>query len=154
MTAEIIKISHSKPAFVKLEEDKWMTDVAFKCDITLRDIGCYSFTIDPGFKFNFRSGPSWISLFIPKIGTNWLAYLIHDSLYQCHALTKNTSDLLLLLMSEYQGNLGIIRSEIIYGAVQTSTADDAWNDITKDMADKVHFEWIDREREKIWYKTN
>lgn len=111
--------------------------------------GTLVYEIMAGYMTDFRSGPSIVNPFIPKIGDILLAlaWLIHDINYHGF-LSKNLSDKLLREMLEHAG-MGIIKRNAVYYAVKLfagshyNTLDEDQGNIYNHNKTLVKMQWLD-----------
>lgn len=102
-----------------------------------------------GYMTDFRSGPSIVNPFIPKIGDTLLAFawLIHDVNYHGF-LSKKLADRLLLEMLEHAG-MGKIKRNAVYYAVKFfagahyNSLDDDQGPIYNHNKTLVNLQWQD-----------
>lgn len=97
------------------EEDRGIWKIMHKviCCIKLRNEEL-KYTVNPGFRTNYRSGPDWLEKVIEKIGSPMLAisWLVHDINYEGY-LSRKQADALLYEMLLYTGKSSRI-AELVY----------------------------------------
>lgn len=111
--------------------------------------GTLVYDIMPGFFTDFRSGPSIVNPFIPKIGDTKtaLAWLIHDVNYHGF-LSKKYADLLLLEMLENAG-MGKVKRNAVYYSVKFfagshyNNLDDDQGELYNHNKTLVRMQWLD-----------
>lgn len=111
--------------------------------------GTLVYEIFPGYITDFRSGPSVVNPFIPKIGDTRLAlaWLIHDVNYHGF-LSKKLADRLLREMLEHAG-LGSVKRNAVYYAVKFfagshyNTLDEDQGNIYNHNKTLVKMLWLD-----------
>ena len=111
--------------------------------------GTLVYQIRPSYVTDFRSGPSVVNPFIPKIGDILLAlaWLIHDVNYHGF-LSKKYADLLLREMLEHAG-MGTVKRNAVYYAVKFfagshyNTLDEDQGDIYNHNKTLVKMQWLD-----------
>lgn len=111
--------------------------------------GTLVYEIMTGYMTDFRSGPSIVNPFIPKIGDILLAlaWLIHDVNYHGF-LSKKLADRLLLEMLEHAG-MGTVKRNAVYYAVKFfagshyNTLDEDQGDIYNHNKSLVKMQWLD-----------
>ena len=140
---KVRSVRHTIGVFSKMEEDKWETHREFYADIET-DAGVISLVVDAGFRFNFRSGPRYIP-FLPKIGKAWLAWLVHDALYE----TECSQELADEIMYEILLRCGVYRwaAWLAMKAVN-AFGEDGYEQ--KDQKNRVAFHWIHRPTIRNW----
>lgn len=112
--------------------------------------GTLVYQIRPSYVTDFRSGPSIVNPFIPKIGDIKLAlaWLIHDVNYHGF-LSKKLADRLLLEMLEHAG-MGAVKRNAVYFAVKFfagshyNTLDEDQGDIYNRNKTLVRLQWLDQ----------
>ncbi|SHM20180.1 Protein of unknown function [Fibrobacter sp. UWR3] len=111
--------------------------------------GTLVYEIMAGYMTDFRSGPSVVNPFIPKIGDILLAlaWLIHDVNYHGF-LSKKLADRLLREMLEHAG-MGTVKRNAVYYAVKFfagshyNTLDEDQGDIYNHNKTLVKMQWLD-----------
>lgn len=108
-------------------------------------VGVFRFWIDAGFNSDGRSGGLLVDRIIPHYGNEitFLCWLVHDALFQSHALSFETANVLLDAMLEYAG-YGRIKRGVVGFGVGSFIGRDAYEDADKwDIINKgkVHFNW-------------
>jgi len=100
---------------VEAEGDMYLITEAFKCTIKEEGRDKYIYLVKKGFKTNFRSGPEFLDLYIPKIGKLEIAisWLIHDVNYRGYLGSRERADELLFQMLEV-ANIDPVKNETIY----------------------------------------
>lgn len=112
--------------------------------------GTLVYQIRPSYVTDFRSGPSIVNPFIPKIGDIKLAlaWLIHDVNYHGF-LSKKLADRLLLEMLEHAG-MGAVKRNAVYYAVKFfarshyNTLEEDQGDIYNRNKTLVRLQWLDQ----------
>lgn len=120
--------------------------------------GILVYEIMEGYITDFRSGPSIVNPFIPKIGNIMLAlaWLIHDVNYHGF-LSKKYADLLLREMLKHAG-MSSVKSNIVYYAVKFfagshyNTLDEDQGDIYNHNKTLVKMQWLDNKKFPIYCK--
>lgn len=112
--------------------------------------GVLIYDIHPGYITDFRSGPSIVNPFIPKIGDIKLAmaWMVHDINYHGF-LSKKYSDQLLREMLEYAGISKLKRNSVYYAVKffagsHYNTLDEDQGPIYNHNKTLVDFKWADK----------
>ena len=131
--------------------DLWEIQYAMHIEIQSSLIpGTLVYDIRPGYITDFRSGPSIVNPFIPKIGDIKLAmaWMIHDVNYHGF-LSKKLSDQLLREMLEHAG-IGVFKRNAVYNAVKFfagshyNTLDEDQGPIYNHNKTLVRMRWLDK----------
>ena len=131
--------------------DLWEIQYAMHIEIQSSLIhGTLVYEIRPGYITDFRSGPSIVNPFIPKIGDIKLAiaWMIHDVNYHGF-LSKKLSDQLLREMLEHAG-IGVFKRNAVYNAVKFfagshyNTLDEDQGPIYNHNKTLVRMQWKDK----------
>lgn len=141
------------PTWKEYQEGTSLWEIQYPMHIEiLSDLipGVLIYEIKPGYITDFRSGPSIVNPFIPKIGDIKLAisWLIHDINYHGF-LSKKYADQLLREMLEHAG-LGKLKRNSVYYAVNFfagshyNTLDEDQGPIYNHNKTLVRFKWSDK----------
>lgn len=131
--------------------DLWEIQYAMHIEIQSSLVpGTLVYDIRPGYTTDFRSGPSIVNPFIPKIGDIKLAmvWMIHDVNYHGF-LSKKLSDQLLREMLEHAG-IGVFKRNAVYNAVKFfagnhyNTLDEDQGPIYNHNKTLVKMQWLDK----------
>ena len=150
-----MKLSHKPdiPTWEKSYKNQELYEISNKLHIEIQSSiipGTLVYDIRKGYMTDFRSGPSIVNPFIPKIGDTLLAFawLIHDVNYHGF-LSKKLADRLLLEMLEHAG-MGAVKRNAVYYAVKFF-AGSHYNTLEEDQGDiynrnktLVRLQWLDQ----------
>lgn len=133
------------------KSDLWEIQYAMHIEIQSSHIpGVLVYEIHLGYITDFRSGPSIVNPFIPKIGDIKLAmaWMLHDVNYHGF-LSKNLADKLLREMLEHAG-IGLFKRNAVYNAVKFfakshyNTLDEDQGPIYNHNKTLVKMQWLDK----------